>query len=124
MKIVLLIATVLGLVCVGQAAKSALRVNVMDAGNIQGNFWNTPNKFVIGKGERTDTIPVTFRKSFMTPPIVRLSILSLDVSNGANTRYSVKVKEVTKTGFTFTISTWGDTKLYSINVDWTAFGAA
>lgn len=77
-----------------------------------------------GTGWREWREPITFAKSFIAPPEVTVGLSMVDIGNGANSRVTVEAENVTGQGFDLVVKAWGDTVLYSVNVDWLAFGDA
>lgn len=73
--------------------------------------------------ERLMQLNVLFPKPFNNKPEVMLSVTKYDGEKGINTRYSVKVLSVNKTGFSIEIKTWGGSKIYMIGGMWMAIGS-
>lgn len=48
----------------------------------------------------------------------------VDIGNGANSRVMVEAENVTGQSFDLVVKAWSNTVLYSVNVDWLAFGDA
>lgn len=75
-----------------------------------------------GTGQRSVQIMVLFDKPFESAPTVTLGITGFDISNQNGVRLSVKVEKVTIAGFVIRVSTWSDSKIFSVTGDWFAFG--
>lgn len=73
-----------------------------------------------GSGERTVTIEVTFDKPFEVKPTILLSVNAIDSDKDVNLRFEVKASGVSRDGFTITIRTWSDSKIYFISGVWMA----
>lgn len=72
--------------------------------------------------ERIMQLNLLFPKPFNNKPEVMISVTKYDGEKGINTRYSVKVLSVNKTGFSMEIKTWGGSKIYMIGGMWMAIG--
>ncbi len=72
-------------------------------------------------GERTVTLEISFSNHFKIKPNIFLSLTQLDASNEANLRYKAEAISVTRDGFTLKISTWADTKIFSLSGYWLAY---
>ncbi|WP_280262716.1 H-type lectin domain-containing protein [Nocardia abscessus] len=77
-----------------------------------------------GTGWREWREPIAFAKSFNSPPEVTVGLSMVDIGNGANSRVMVDAENVTGQGFDLVVKAWSNTVLYSVNVDWLAFGDA
>ena len=73
-----------------------------------------------GDGLRAFEIDVVFKKSFESRPDVMVMVNRIDASNSANLRYLVETRAVSSEGFLLKISTWADSKVYSIAGSWVA----
>ncbi|KAK6347976.1 hypothetical protein TWF718_005796 [Orbilia javanica] len=65
---------------------------------------------------------ITFSKRYTSVPMVMASIFFMDVDKESNFRLNVEVQSVDVEGFQLRLSTWDDTKIYSVKVQWVAFG--
>lgn len=72
-------------------------------------------------GARSMTIEVTFPNPYEVKPKVMLSVTQIDGDKAFNQRYNVEVLSVSRDGFTVKISTWADSKIYSISGYWLAY---
>lgn len=51
-----------------------------------------------------------------------VAISSFDTSEGQNARLKVEAIDITTKGFYIRVSTWYDSKTYSVSVPWLAYG--
>lgn len=77
-----------------------------------------------GQGERSVYAEIEFPEPFATEPAVHAGIGMWDVNHNHNIRTDISVTEVTAKGFTVKFSTWGDTRIASVRMDWMAIGEA
>ncbi len=75
-----------------------------------------------GEGTRYYQLIITFDKPFESAPTVTYGITGFDASTEKNLRLNVKVEKVTITGFVIRISTWQDSKVFSVSGNWLAIG--
>ena len=71
-------------------------------------------------GERAMTIDIDFETPFKTKPQIILSITQIDSDKEANVRVNVEAISISRDGFTLKVSTWSDSKLFSISGYWLA----
>jgi outer membrane usher protein FimD/PapC len=71
-------------------------------------------------GERSMTIDIDFETPFKTKPQIILSITQIDSDKEANVRVNVEAISISRDGFTLKVSTWSDSKLFSISGYWLA----
>ena len=88
------------------------------------NYSVNPNTWTLlsGSGERKFTTHVDFKEAYKKTPIVALSLSGMDALNTANTRMSVTPTNVTEKGFDVEYKTWGNSQIWAVFVNWTAFG--
>lgn len=72
-------------------------------------------------GERTYTLDVNFLDPFAARPDVMVFVQTLDADKGFNVRYTVEPTSISRDGFTIKITTWADTKIYTIGGTWMAY---
>lgn len=70
---------------------------------------------------KPEKILVKFQKSFASPPKVTDGVSSLDLFNG-HFPFDTSVEEVTTTGFTLAVHTWGGTVIGGLSFSWVAIG--
>lgn len=71
-------------------------------------------------GERSMTIDIDFETAFTEKPQIILSITQMDSDKEANVRINVEAISISRDGFTLKVSTWADSKLFSISGSWLA----
>lgn len=71
-------------------------------------------------GERSMTIDIDFETAFTEKPQIILSITQMDSDKEANVRINVEAISISRDGFTLKVSTWADSKLFSISGYWLA----
>jgi len=67
---------------------------------------------------RTFTTDIKFKQPFSSLPIIKFSSISHDVESG--NRFNIHASNVKTDGFTLGITTWSNTSIYGMNVQWTA----
>ncbi len=75
-----------------------------------------------GNGARERKVAVKFSEPFLSPPTVHTGFALWDISNAAGTRVDLATESITKLGFTIRFTTWGDTKIARMRVNWMAIG--
>ena len=73
-------------------------------------------------GERSMTLDVDFEIPFEKIPQVFLSVTQIDADKESNLRYNVEAISISRDGFTIKVSTWADSKIFSISGFWIALG--
>lgn len=76
----------------------------------------------VGSGPRTVSRAITFAAPYGAPPVVQISLAEVDAGNGANLRISTGVRTTSREGAAADVTTWSDTRLASVKLDWVAFG--
>jgi hypothetical protein len=97
-------------------AQAKIQSNKFSAGSSTPNYTLDKNS-----GDRSVTIEVAFDKPFDVKPTIVLSVTSLDADTKSNMRYSIETSSVSRDGFTIKISTWSETKIFSIGGNWVAY---
>jgi hypothetical protein len=72
---------------------------------------------------RVFLFPVYFASHFASAPVVQLALTGFDIDQRDSSRLNVRAVDVTPAGFTAEISTWRDTRVYSVSLGWLALGA-
>ncbi len=75
-----------------------------------------------GDGTRYYQLIVTFDKPFESAPTVNYGVTGFDAATEKGLRLSVRVEKVTITGFVVKISTWQDSRVFSVSGNWLAIG--
>lgn len=93
---------------------------------IQSGVWSV-NPSVTGysldknAGDRTVTLNIEFPKPFEVKPTVIISISQIDVDKNFNGRYNVEPISVSRDGFTLSVKTWADSRVYGLSGYWIAY---
>lgn len=66
---------------------------------------------------------ITFPRSYSTPPRVVVWLTTLDILHKKDWRIKAYETDITATGFTIHIKTWGNTELYPTIATWVAYPA-
>ncbi|KAJ8311759.1 hypothetical protein KUTeg_011114 [Tegillarca granosa] len=100
-----------------------LRNNYVHQRKLRGHFGQT-GEYGLLRAPNPPSWPGTkkikFNPPFSTKPSIVHGFVVLDSDRSRNFRASVTVSDVSKTGFTLTLSKWADTKLYGLKVRWMA----
>lgn len=65
---------------------------------------------------------IKFDDPFAYTPLVYAGISGFDIDNRDTGRLSVRIEEITITGFKLVIQTWMHTRVYMVEVSWFALG--
>ncbi len=100
-------------------------IGFSSAQTMQSSSWSVNQSLAgysldINEGERTMTIDIDFETPFIKKPQIFLSVSQIDSDKGSNLRYNVEAISISRDGFTLKVSTWSDSKLYSISGYWVA----
>jgi hypothetical protein len=66
---------------------------------------------------------VFFAAPFVSPPVVHLGLTGFDLDQRDSNRLTLAATEITNASFVVEVSTWRDTRVYSIAFSWLALGA-
>ena len=70
----------------------------------------------------SQTFPITFLPKFSVTPKVYVAFWNIDwCNNGKNLRARTYAKDITPTGFSLVVETWGDTSMWNLGANWLAF---
>ena len=61
--------------------------------------------------------------SSLRPPLVHVGVVGIDASKDDNLRLSVRAESITQHGFTLSVETWLNTKIWTVEVSWLAIGS-
>ncbi|NEP50549.1 MAG: hypothetical protein F6K65_17760 [Moorea sp. SIO3C2] len=75
-----------------------------------------------GDGRRRISGEKKFNTNFTSEPVVYIALNDIDSDNDENLRLKVDVTDVNREGFQYVLETWGDTRVYSANASWFAYG--
>jgi hypothetical protein len=75
-----------------------------------------------GKGPRSWNYSVVFPEAFEQPPKIFLAVRLLDLVNKKETdfRFAAEARFIADASFTVTVSTWSDSRVWSVQVTWIA----
>ena len=65
---------------------------------------------------------VLFERQFASAPLVHVGVVGIDASKDDNLRLSVRAESITPHGFTLSVETWLNTKIWTVEVSWLAIG--
>ena len=86
------------------------------------DFYSSDIKYMMDYiGWRTFTQHINFDEKYEKNPRVMVSINQLDNNKNKNLRINVFPENIDISGFDITISTWDDTSIYSVRIDWISF---
>ena len=97
---------------VGVTRGSQLLFSAFEEG---GEMWS-------GAGPRVARQHIRFDQSFLSAPVVQVSISMWDIAEGSNQRADISADKVDREGFEIVFRTWGDTRIARIRADWLAIG--
>lgn len=66
---------------------------------------------------------VYFSTPFEAPPVVHLGLTGFDLDQRDSNRLTIVATEITNVSFVAEVSTWRDTRVYSVAFGWLALGA-
>jgi hypothetical protein len=66
---------------------------------------------------------VFFAEPFVNPPIVHLGLTGFDMDQRDSNRLTLNATDISTTGFVAEVSTWRETRIYSVAFSWLALGA-
>lgn len=72
---------------------------------------------------RTFHYAVSFERAFSAPPVVHVGIVGIDASKEDNLRVKLRAVDISTTGFTLSVETWLNTKIWSVDASWLAIGS-
>ncbi|MFZ1728342.1 MAG: H-type lectin domain-containing protein [Albidovulum sp.] len=75
-----------------------------------------------GDGPRELRKVVEFSETFMSDPMVQVTISMWDMDQKTNQRADISAEMVNPEGFVIVFRTWGDTRVARIRADWLAIG--
>ena len=92
-------------------------------GTVSKVYYQTGNSLENGSppGDRSDTIAVVFPRPFGKIPVVFVALSGFDFDKDQNQRLKIKAENISDVGFDLVVSTWWDTKVYFVSVDYSAF---
>ena len=101
-----------------KSLSASLQLGVLTEG------WNLAEPPADGAGDaRVFRFTVFFAAPFDAPPVVHLGLTGFDIDQRDSSRLSLYATEISTTSFVAEIGTWRDTRCYSVEFSWLAFGA-
>ena len=86
--------------------------------------WNLADPAPTGADEtRVFFVDVLFAAPFFNTPVVTLGLTGFDTDQYAAGRLSLKVEDLTASGFKVAVNTWRDSRVYAVEFNWFAIGA-
>lgn len=85
--------------------------------------WNLEEATSESNEARCFVVEVTFASPFYAVPVVHLGLTGFDLDQRDSSRVSLKAECITEFGFQAVISTWSDTRVFSVEFNWLAIGA-
>ncbi|PUU81428.1 hypothetical protein B9Z19DRAFT_1077219 [Tuber borchii] len=80
--------------------------------------WNTRDVRPPYKPQEVTAKSITFGTPFSAPPKLPIGFNLLDLNNSTNIRAIASADDITKEGFTVSLSTWGDGMLHAAGASW------
>lgn len=71
---------------------------------------------------RTFSVEVFFDSPFLSVPVVQLGLTGFDIDQRDSSRISIKADGITESGFQALITTWANTRVYAVELNWFAIG--
>ncbi|MEZ5733350.1 MAG: H-type lectin domain-containing protein [Paracoccaceae bacterium] len=75
-----------------------------------------------GEGPRELRKVVEFSETYMTDPVVQVTLSMWDMDQKTNQRADISAEMVNPEGFVIVFRTWGDTRVARVRADWLAIG--
>jgi H-type lectin domain len=85
--------------------------------------WNLSDVVTVPEESRSFVVDVFFSAVFSSPPVVHLGLTGFDADKYESTRLSLKVGQISESGFQAIICSWSTTRVYSVEFSWLAIGA-
>lgn len=101
-----------------KSLSASLQLGVLSEG------WNLAELPADGAEEaRVFRFTVFFAAPFDSAPVVHLGLTGFDIDQRDSGRLNLHVTEITPASFVVEVSTWRDTRVYSVALSWLALGA-
>ncbi len=84
-------------------------------------YYGSSDPMTVGNGPRVDCVRVTLNPPFPNEPRIHLGYGLLDSEYYFNLRIDVFTQNINAKGFDICLSTWEDTRINSVNVNWIAY---
>ncbi len=86
--------------------------------------WNLADAPAEGSEEaRVFSFGVVFAGPFATTPVVQIGLTGFDIDQRDGARIAVTATDISPLGFTVHLSTWRESRVYSVDLAWLAIGA-
>ncbi len=97
---------------------AALQLGVLTEG------WNLAEPLADGAEDaRVFRFTVYFAAPFASPPVVHLGLTGFDLDQRDSNRLTLRATQISNESFVAEISTWRETRVYSVEFSWLALGA-
>lgn len=101
-----------------KSLSDSLQIGVLTEG------WNLASPPVESSEDaRVFRFTVFFSTAFEAPPVVHLGLTGFDLDQRDSNRLTLRAVDITPASFVAEVSTWRDTRVYSIAFSWLALGA-
>jgi len=101
-----------------KSLSASIQVGVLTEG------WNLAEPPADGaEAPRVFRFTVFFAAPFVAPPVVHLGLTGFDLDQRDSSRLSLRATEIGTSSFIAEISTWRDSRAYSVEFSWLALGA-
>ncbi len=86
------------------------------------DHYSSGGSMFAGSGARKVSTIIKFGRKFRGDPVVHISIAALHHKNNHDLRHTTVVTNITNEDFEVTTSTWSDTKIALLSINWMAIG--
>ncbi|MEP6669298.1 MAG: H-type lectin domain-containing protein [Chthoniobacter sp.] len=101
-----------------KSLSASLQLGVLTEG------WNLAEPLADGAEDaRVFRFTVYFAAPFGSPPIVHLGLTGFDLDQRDSNRLILRATQITNESFVAEISSWRETRVYSVEFSWLALGA-
>jgi hypothetical protein len=101
-----------------KSLSASLQLGVLTEG------WNLASPATDTSGDaRVFRFTVYFAAPFDAPPVVHLGLTGFDFDQRDSNRLALRAVEITPAAFVVEVSTWRETRVYSVEFSWLALGA-
>lgn len=106
---------------ISSASSSLTIISDTFIGNVQEPDWCL---LEVGEGSQSRIFEryIRFGKRFNKKPLVHVSLAGFDIDNDDNARLSIRATNISVEGFSVQMITWLNTRMWSVEVSWIAFG--
>lgn len=93
----------------------------LDHPDFQFGLYDTEDDYPPSTPRRENTKRIRFPRPYLSPPEVVVWLSKLDMRRDRNWRLKAYATDITATGFTIHIDTWGDSELYGAAATWVSY---